>query len=174
MPLSADKRINLKIYCGRNQHHIRVMYAQNTRTLQNWHKETVDLLREKLAKNWKYRQNFGFWIHHDFWIHHARKSRNNFLEKKIDYWVSWWNWMDHLLFAAIVFLKSNYGHIIPNYGFMNGQFYIETILSDYAARMNRQQMTSWGKTLQLTRWNWTSFHLFISFLISFPLLFVTR
>lgn len=26
------------------------MYAQNTRTLQNWHKETVDLLREKLAK----------------------------------------------------------------------------------------------------------------------------
>lgn len=34
---------------------------------------------------------------------------------------------------------------------MNEQFYIETILTDYATRMNGQQMTNWGKTLQLTR-----------------------
>lgn len=34
---------------------------------------------------------------------------------------------------------------------MNGQFYTETILTDYETRMNGQQMTNWGKTLQLTR-----------------------
>lgn len=42
-------------------------------------------------------------------------------------------------------------HNTQLWGFITGQFYVETILTDFATRMNGQQMTNWGKTLQLTR-----------------------
>lgn len=138
---------------------------RNTRTLQTWHIETVDW-REKTAKNWKYITDRTLASEYIM----PEEVKTFFWRKK--------NWLLGIVMIlsgpltvrgySITQVKLQ-PHNTQLWGFITGQFYVETILTDFATRMNGQQMTNWGKTLQLTRWNWTPFHLFISFLISFPL-----
>lgn len=75
--------------------------------------------------------------------------------------------MDHLLFAAIVFLKSNYSNIIPSYGlWMGNSIHINGLWnSDEWATDDKL-----GKNIAINEMKLNTVSLvYISFLISFPL-----